>query len=58
MPPVVTGAVVPVVELNLAGVPVKNKTGGTNFGARMQALTFLCVGLCWPCSPAASCSAR
>ncbi len=45
MPPVVTGAVVAVIGLNLASVPIKNMTGGSNFGAWMQALTFLCVGL-------------
>jgi len=44
MPPVVTGAVVAVIGLNLAGVPVKNMAAG-NFDAWMQAVTFLCVGL-------------
>lgn len=44
MPPVVTGAVVAVIGLNLAGVPIKNMQAG-NFDAWMQALTFLCVGL-------------
>lgn len=44
MPPVVTGAVVAVIGLNLAGVPIKNMAAG-NFDAWMQALTFLCVGL-------------
>ncbi|MDH6592119.1 putative pyrimidine permease RutG [Variovorax sp. TBS-050B] len=44
MPPVVTGAVVAVIGLNLANVPVKNMAAG-NFDAWMQALTFLCVGL-------------
>lgn len=44
MPPVVTGAVVAVIGLNLASVPVKNMAAG-NFDAWMQAITFLCVGL-------------
>jgi len=44
MPPVVTGAVVAVIGLNLAGVPIKNMQAG-NFDAWMQAVTFLCVGL-------------
>jgi len=44
MPPVVTGAVVAVIGLNLAQVPVKNMAAG-NFDAWMQAVTFLCVGL-------------
>ncbi|QGW80132.1 solute carrier family 23 protein [Variovorax paradoxus] len=44
MPPVVTGAVVAVIGLNLASVPVKNMAAG-NFDAWMQAMTFLCVGL-------------
>jgi putative pyrimidine permease RutG len=44
MPPVVTGAVVAVIGLNLANVPIKNMAAG-NFDAWMQALTFLCVGL-------------
>ncbi|MGJ7492601.1 solute carrier family 23 protein [Variovorax sp. ZT4R33] len=44
MPPVVTGAVVAVIGLNLAGVPIKNMQAG-NFDAWMQAMTFLCVGL-------------
>jgi uracil-xanthine permease len=44
MPPVVTGAVVAVIGLNLAGVPVKNMAP-TGFDAWMQAVTFLCVGL-------------
>jgi uracil-xanthine permease len=41
---VVTGAVVAVIGLNLAGIPVKNMAP-TPFDAWMQALTFLCVGL-------------
>jgi uracil-xanthine permease len=44
MPPVVTGAVVAVIGLNLAGIPIKNMAAG-NFDAWMQALTFVCVGL-------------
>ena len=42
MPPVVTGAVVAVIGLNLAGIPVKNMAAN-NFESWMQALTFLCV---------------
>ncbi|WP_341888081.1 solute carrier family 23 protein [Variovorax sp. YR752] len=44
MPPVVTGAVVAVIGLNLASIPIKNMAP-TNFDAWMQAVTFLCVGL-------------
>jgi uracil-xanthine permease len=44
MPPVVTGAVVAVIGLNLAGVPVKNMAA-SNFDSWMQAVTFVCVGL-------------
>ncbi len=44
MPPVVTGAVVAVIGLNLAGIPIKNMAP-TSFDAWMQGLTFLCVGL-------------
>ena len=44
MPPVVTGAVVAVIGLNLAGIPIKNMAP-TGFDAWMQGLTFLCVGL-------------
>lgn len=44
MPPVVTGAVVAVIGLNLAQVPIKNMAA-SNFDAWMQAVTFLCVGL-------------
>jgi putative pyrimidine permease RutG len=43
MPPVVTGAVVAVIGLNLAGIPIKNMAP-TAFDAWMQALTFVCVG--------------
>ena len=44
MPPVVTGAVVAVIGLNLASVPIKNMAA-INFESWMQAVTFLCVGL-------------
>ncbi|WP_311223128.1 MULTISPECIES: solute carrier family 23 protein [unclassified Acidovorax] len=44
MPPVVTGAVVAVIGLNLAGIPIKNMAAN-NFEAWMQAVTFVCVGL-------------
>lgn len=44
MPPVVTGAVVAVIGLNLAGIPIKNMAA-SNFDSWMQAVTFLCVGL-------------
>ena len=44
MPPVVTGAVVAVIGLNLASIPVKNMAHG-NFDSWMQAVTFLCVAL-------------
>ncbi len=44
MPPVVTGAVVAVIGLNLAAIPVKNMAA-SNFDSWMQAVTFLCVGL-------------
>jgi uracil-xanthine permease len=44
MPPVVTGAVVAVIGLNLAGVPIKNMAP-TDFDRWMQAITFVCVGL-------------
>jgi uracil-xanthine permease len=44
MPPVVTGAVVAVIGLNLAGIPVKNMAP-TPFDAWMQALTFVSVGM-------------
>ena len=42
MPPVVTGAVVAVIGLNLAGVPIKNMAP-TGFDAWMQGITFVCV---------------
>jgi putative pyrimidine permease RutG len=44
MPPVVTGAVVAVIGLNLASVPIKNMAP-TGFDTWMQALTFLSVGV-------------
>lgn len=44
MPPVVTGAVVAVIGLNLAGIPIKNMAP-TGFDAWMQAVTFISVGL-------------
>ena len=44
MPPVVTGAVVAVIGLNLASVPIKNMAS-SNFESWMQALTFVCIGL-------------
>jgi uracil-xanthine permease len=43
MPPVVTGAVVAVIGLNLASIPIKNMAP-TPFDAWMQAVTFLSVG--------------
>ncbi|MFA5549712.1 MAG: solute carrier family 23 protein, partial [Porticoccaceae bacterium] len=42
MPPVVTGAVVAVIGLNLAGVPIKNMAP-TDFDKWMQAITFVSV---------------
>ena len=44
MPPVVTGAVVAVIGLNLAGIPIKNMAA-SNFDSWMQVLTFVSVGL-------------
>ena len=44
MPPVVTGSVVAVIGLNLAGVPIKNMAP-TGFDAWMQAITFVTVAL-------------
>jgi len=44
MPPVVTGAVVAVIGLNLASIPVKNMAP-TGFDAWMQVVTFLSVAL-------------
>ncbi len=44
MPPVVTGAVVAVIGLNLASVPIKNMAA-SSFDSWMQAVTFTCVAL-------------
>jgi putative pyrimidine permease RutG len=44
MPPVVTGAVVAVIGLNLASIPIKNMAA-SNFDSWMQAVTFVCVAL-------------
>jgi len=44
MPPVVTGSVVAVIGLNLAGVPIKNMAP-TGFDAWVQAITFVTVAL-------------
>ena len=44
MPPVVTGAVVAVICLNMAHIPVKNMAA-SNFDSWMQLVTFLCVAL-------------
>jgi putative pyrimidine permease RutG len=44
MPPVVTGAVVAVIGLNLAGIPIKNMASG-NFDAWMQAFTFVSIAV-------------
>ncbi|HYC66452.1 MAG TPA: solute carrier family 23 protein, partial [Reyranellaceae bacterium] len=44
MPPVVTGAVVAVIGLYLAAIPVKNMAP-TGFDAWMQAVTFVSIGL-------------
>ncbi|MRD46800.1 pyrimidine utilization transport protein G [Caenimonas koreensis DSM 17982] len=44
MPPVVTGAVVAVIGLNLAGIPVKNMAA-SNFDSWMQAVTFVSVAV-------------
>ena len=44
MPPVVTGAVVAVIGLNLAPIAVKGVTGN-NFDAWMALVTVLCVGM-------------
>lgn len=44
MPPVVTGAVVAIIGLNLATVPIKNMAAN-NFEAWMQAMTFVAVAL-------------
>lgn len=44
MPPVVTGSVVAVIGLNLAGIPTKNMAA-SNFDSWMQVVTFVSVGL-------------
>jgi uracil-xanthine permease len=44
MPPVVTGAIVAVIGLNLASVPIKNMAAST-FDSWMQLVTFVCVAL-------------
>ena len=44
MPPVVTGAVVAVIGLNLAAIPVKNMAA-SNFDSWMQLVTFVSVAL-------------
>ena len=44
MPPVVTGAVVAVIGLNLASIPVKNMAA-SNFDSWVQLVTFVSVGL-------------
>ncbi|MGH6626066.1 MAG: solute carrier family 23 protein, partial [Burkholderiaceae bacterium] len=44
MPPVVTGAVVAVIGLNLAGIPIKNMAA-SGFDSWMQVVTFVSVGL-------------
>ena len=44
MPPVVTGAVVAVIGLNLAAIPVKNMAA-SNFDSWMQLVTLVSVAL-------------
>ena len=44
MPPVVTGAVVAVIGLNLAPIAAKGAMGGSGFDAAMALVTILCVG--------------
>ncbi|NYT86347.1 solute carrier family 23 protein [Pollutimonas harenae] len=44
MPPVVTGAIVAVIGLNLAPIAAKGAMGGTTFDALMALMTVLCVG--------------
>jgi uracil-xanthine permease len=44
MPPLVTGAVVAVIGLNLAPIAVKS-VGATTFDAWMAVVTFLCIGV-------------
>ena len=46
MPPVVTGAIVAVIGLNLAPIAAKGAMGsGSNFEAAMSIMTILCVGI-------------
>lgn len=44
MPPVVTGAIVAVIGLNLAPLAAKGAMGGSTFDALMALMTVLCVG--------------
>src|SRR5690606_19903757 len=44
MPPVVTGAIVAVIGLNLAPIAAKGAMGSSTFEAMMALLTVLCVG--------------
>ena len=44
MPPVVTGAIVAVIGLNLAPIAAKGAMGGSTFEAIMALVTVLCVG--------------
>jgi putative pyrimidine permease RutG len=44
MPPVVTGAVVAVIGLNLAPIAARGAMGGSTFDALMALMTVLCVG--------------
>lgn len=44
MPPVVTGAVVVVIGLNLAPIAVRGATGASGFDTSMAIVTILCVG--------------
>lgn len=44
MPPVVTGAIVAVIGLNLAPTAAKGAMGGSTFDALMALMTVLCVG--------------
>jgi putative pyrimidine permease RutG len=44
MPPVVSGAVIAVIGLNLAPVAVKNAMGSSDFDAWMAILTIFCMG--------------
>ena len=44
MPPVVTGAIVAVIGLNLAPIAAKGAMGGSTFESAMALMTVLCVG--------------